>query len=69
MGEQLLITLGTPFQELIKRHVILLKYLVKIIYFSHLLEITSIVDTSSFPYAPHSSYAIHPSTWKDDSRK
>ena len=69
MGEQLLITLGTPFQEVIKRQVILLNYLVKIIFFSHLLEITSIVDTSFFPYTPHSSYAIHPPSGKVNSRE
>jgi hypothetical protein len=49
MGEHPLHGLGVPLDELTQRELTLLKHLVKIIYRSHLLEITSIVGASSFP--------------------
>ena len=48
MGEHHLVGFGVPFEELVRRSLILLDYLVKIIYGSY-LEITSIVGMSSFP--------------------
>ena len=49
MGVQLPHRLGVSFHEFAQRLVILLDYLVKIIYCSHRLEITSIVGRCSFP--------------------
>src|SRR5829696_9179398 len=51
MGEQLLHRFGVPFHELTKRLLILLDQLIDIVYSRH-LEITSIVDTSSFRLPP-----------------
>jgi hypothetical protein len=48
MGEELLHRLWVPFDELVARLLELFEYSVKIIYSSH-IEITSIVDTLSFP--------------------
>jgi hypothetical protein len=48
-GEHHLIRFRVPFDELVQRLLTLLDYLVKILYRSHLLEITSIVGTCSFP--------------------
>jgi hypothetical protein len=49
MGPQLLPMFRVPFEELAQRELTLLKYFVKIIYRSHLLEITSTVGACSFP--------------------
>jgi hypothetical protein len=50
MGEHHLHGFRVPFGELAQRLLTLLKYLVKIIYRSH-LELTSSVGTSTFPKA------------------
>ncbi len=49
VGEQLLHGLWVPFHELVARLLELFEYSVEIIYSSHLLEITSIVDARFFP--------------------
>ena len=51
MGEHPLHRFRVPFDELTQRELTLLDYFIKLIYGSHLLEITSIVGTSSFPKA------------------
>jgi hypothetical protein len=51
MGEHHLHGFRVPFGDLAQRLLTLLNYLVKIIYRSHLLEITSSVGTSTFPKA------------------
>src|SRR5215211_3176622 len=48
-GEQVLHRLGVSLHELTQRQLILLNKVVYIIYGRHLLEITSIVASSSFP--------------------